>query len=248
MLSWPWRGQLTEWHSLPWLENWMHWNWERHSWVWLRTGSTGNGNGTHGRDWGTGSTGTEICSSNITLVRAWNELDCTLRKAMNEWMSEWMMHLYNALLCIVVHPKHFTFIWGDVGSLLNHHQCVESIWMMCRLPQDNGATALTTHQLQVERRETHRANQVYALTTHQLQVERRASHRDNQVDEDYYEAIIDKDQWWEFGQDTGVTPLLFTRSAMQFLMTTESQDLGLTSQPERRCFLTELYPVTILGR
>ncbi len=35
--------------------------------------------------------------------------------------------------------------------------------------------ALTTHQLQVERRESHRANQVYALTTHQLQVERRES-------------------------------------------------------------------------
>ncbi len=28
------------------------------------------------------------------------------------------------------------------------------------LPQDNGASALTTHQLQVERRESHRANQV----------------------------------------------------------------------------------------
>ncbi len=41
--------------------------------------------------------------------------------------------------------------------------------------------ALTTHQIQVERRESHRDNQVYALTTHQLQVERRASHRDNQV-------------------------------------------------------------------
>ncbi len=41
--------------------------------------------------------------------------------------------------------------------------------------------------------------------------------------------MIDKDQWREFGQDTGVTPLLFTRSAMGFLMTTESQDLGLTS-------------------
>ncbi len=36
--------------------------------------------------------------------------------------------------------------------------------------------ALTTHQLQVERRESHRDNQVYALTTHQLQVERRESH------------------------------------------------------------------------
>ncbi len=63
--------------------------------------------------------------------------------------------------------------------------------------------ALTTHQLQVERRErviepikcmrsphtsyrwrgeeSHRANQVYALTTHQLQVDRRESHRANQV-------------------------------------------------------------------
>ncbi len=39
----------------------------------------------------------------------------------------------------------------------------------------------------------------------------------------------DKGQWWEFGQVTGVTPLLFTRSTMEFLMTTESQDLGLTS-------------------
>ncbi len=35
--------------------------------------------------------------------------------------------------------------------------------------------ALTTHQLQVERRESHRANQVDALTTQQLQVERRES-------------------------------------------------------------------------
>ncbi len=41
--------------------------------------------------------------------------------------------------------------------------------------------------------------------------------------------MIDKGQWWKFGQDTGVTPLLFTRSAKGFLMTTESQDLGLTS-------------------
>ncbi len=44
--------------------------------------------------------------------------------------------------------------------------------------------------------------------------------------------MIDKGQWGEFGQDTGVKPLLFTRSAMGFLMTTESQDLGLTSHPK----------------
>ncbi len=44
--------------------------------------------------------------------------------------------------------------------------------------------------------------------------------------------MIDKGQWWEFGQDTGITPLLFTSSVMGFLMTTESQDLGLTSHPK----------------
>ncbi len=30
--------------------------------------------------------------------------------------------------------------------------------------------------------------------------------------------MIDKGQWWQFCQDTGVTPLLFTRSAMDTLM------------------------------
>ncbi len=45
-------------------------------------------------------------------------------------------------------------------------------------------------------------------------------------------AMIDKGQWWEFGQDTVVTPLFFTRSVMGFVMTTESQDLGLTSHPK----------------
>ncbi len=44
--------------------------------------------------------------------------------------------------------------------------------------------------------------------------------------------MIDKGQWREFGQDTGVKPLLFTMSVMGFLMTTESQDLGLMSHPK----------------
>ncbi len=38
--------------------------------------------------------------------------------------------------------------------------------------RDNQVYAITTHQLQVERRD----NQVYALTTHQLHVERRERH------------------------------------------------------------------------
>ncbi len=51
-----------------------------------------------------------------------------------------MMHLYSALLCIVA---------------------LQSTRMMQRQPQHNGASALTTHQLQVERRESDRANQVH---------------------------------------------------------------------------------------
>ncbi len=57
--------------------------------------------------------------------------------------------------------------------------------------------------------------------------------------------MIDKGQLWEFGQDTGVTPLLFTRSALGFLMTTESQDLGLTSHLKDSAFLQYSVPVTI---
>ncbi len=34
------------------------------------------------------------------------------KKWMNEWMNEWMMHLYSAFLCIAVHPKRFTIMWG----------------------------------------------------------------------------------------------------------------------------------------
>ncbi len=38
----------------------------------------------------------------------------------------------------------------------------------------------------------------------------------------------------EFARTTGVTTLFFARSAMGFLMTTESQDLGLTFSSERQ--------------
>ncbi len=32
-------------------------------------------------------------------------------------VNEWMMHLYSALLCIAVHPKCFTIMWGRGGGL-----------------------------------------------------------------------------------------------------------------------------------
>ncbi len=75
-----------------------------------------------------------------------------------------MMHLYSALLFIVVHTKRFTIMWGGGGGggvvSPQSPQCAASTCMMRRLPQYNGASVLTTHQLQVERRESHRANQV----------------------------------------------------------------------------------------
>ncbi len=40
------------------------------------------------------------------------------------------------------------------GLSSNHHPCTASTWIMWRLQKDNGASALTTHQLQVERRES----------------------------------------------------------------------------------------------
>ncbi len=67
------------------------------------------------------------------------------------------------------------------------------------------------------------------------------------MDGDYWEAMVDKGQWRVFGQDTGVTPLLFTRSAMGFLMTTESQDLGLTSHPKDGAFYSIVSPSLYWG-
>ncbi len=31
-------------------------------------------------------------------------------------MNEWMKNLYSALLCIVVHPKRYTIMWGGLSS------------------------------------------------------------------------------------------------------------------------------------
>ncbi len=56
--------------------------------------------------------------------------------------------------------------------------------------------------------------------------------------------MIDKGQWREFDQDTGVTPLLFTRG---FLMTTESQDLGLMSHPKDGAFYSIVSPSLYWG-
>ncbi len=69
-------------------------------------------------------------------------------------MNEWS--IYIALNCVLLYTQSALQSCG--GS---------------HMDDATAATTLTTHQLQVERRESHRDNQVYVLTTHQLQVERR---------------------------------------------------------------------------
>ncbi len=68
------------------------------------------------------------------------------------WMNEWC--IYILLYCVLLYTQGALQSWGGGGgwSLLNHHQCAASTWMIRRLPQDNSTSALTTHQLQVERR------------------------------------------------------------------------------------------------
>ncbi len=123
----------------------------------------------------------------VIIYVVWNAVNIYLKY---EWMNEWMMHL-SVLLCIAVHPKRFTIMWG--GTLLTppvccihmddataatgqRHQCAH------HTPATGGEKRVietikcmrSPHtQLQVARRESHRANQVYALTTYQLQVERK---------------------------------------------------------------------------
>ncbi len=107
-----------------------------------------------------------------------------------------MNDAYSALLCIVVHPKRFTIMWGvspqpppvcsiQLDDTRQRRQCAHHTPATGGEEREshraNQVYALTTHQLQVERRERNRDNQVYALTTHQLQVERRERHRTNQV-------------------------------------------------------------------
>ncbi len=58
--------------------------------------------------------------------------------------------------------------------------------------------------------------------------------------------MIDQGQWREFGQDTGVTPLLFTRSVMGFLLTTKNHYFGLTSHQIKSLLLPHHHSTSAL--
>ncbi len=56
------------------------------------------------------------------------------------------------------------------------------------------------------------------------------------MDGDYWEAMIDKGQWREFGQDTGVTPLLFYDECHGIFNDHRESGPRFNVSSERRCF------------
>ncbi len=107
------------------------------------------------------------------------------------WINKGMMRLYSALLCIAVHPKLFTIMWGGLSSTTTSDKhplgwcdgCHRTT-VPVRSPHTNyrwrGERVIepikcirSPHTSYRWRGERDRANQVYTLTTHQLQVERR---------------------------------------------------------------------------
>ncbi len=54
-------------------------------------------------------------------------------------------------------------------------------------------------------------------------------------------------QWGNLARMPGLHPYSFSKDILGFLMTTESQDLGLTSHPKDGAFLQYSVPIAILG-
>ncbi len=141
---------------------------------------------------------------------------------MNEWIND--VFLYSTLLCIAVYPKCFTIIWGGGGGGLSS----TTTWMMRRLTGQRRQGGHHTPATGGEERGWWSQSSEWGLL---------GSHN------------------WQ-GPVAGIWPgyrgyiptLLFTRSPMRFLMTTDSQDLGLTSHPKDRAFWQYSVPVTILRR
>ncbi len=124
-------------------------------------------------------------------------------KSGQHYGNEWMMHVYSTLYCCTPKTLYNHMRW----SLLNHHQCAASTWMA------TGQWCQCTHHTP-------------------------ATGGEERVIEPIKWMGIIRRPWliWASGGNLArtprVTPLLFTRSAMGFLMTTESQNLDLTSHPK----------------
>ncbi len=55
-------------------------------------------------------------------------------------------------------------------------------------------------------------------------------------------------QWANLARMPGLYPYSFSKDILGFLMTTESQDLGLTSHPKDGAFSQYSVPINTLGR
>ncbi len=129
------------------------------------------------------------------------------------------MHLYSAFLCIVVHPKRFTIMWGGGGG------------------EGGGGLSSTTTSVQ------HPLG--WCDGCHRTTAPVRSPHtryrwRGERVIETIKWIGIIRRPWLTRASGGNLTRTLglhlySTRIAMRFLMTTESQDLGLTSHPKDGC-------------
>ncbi len=169
-------------------------------------------------------------------------------------MIEWC--IYIALYCVLLYTQStLQSCVGGGGGVSPQPPPVCSIHLV------------TTHQLQVERRESHRANQVYVLTTHQLQVERRdiepikcirSPHtnyrwrRERDIEPIKWIGIIrrpwlTKASGGNLARTPGLHPYSLREVPWDFFITTESQDLGLMSHPKDGASWQYSVPVTTLG-
>ncbi len=114
---------------------------------------------------------------------------------------------------------------GGGGGLLNHHQCAASTWMMRRQPYCT-RTPPTHTSLLVERRQSDEANQCMGMIRRPWLV---------------------RGQWGNLARIPGLHPYSFSKDILGFLMTTESQDLGLMSHPKDGACWQYSVPITTLG-
>ncbi len=163
---------------------------------------------------------------------------------MNEWMNEWMMHLYSAF-CVLLYTQSALQSCGGVSP---QPPPVCSIHLDDTTAATGQRRQCTHHTPATGGEERERKNQSSVC-----------AHHTPATGGEERESLSQSSGWrllgghdWQ-GPVLGIWPghrgytLLFTRSAMGFLMTTESQDLGLTSHPKDGACWQYSVPVTILG-
>ncbi len=129
-----------------------------------------------------------------------------------EWMNEWMMHLYSTLLCIAVHPKRFTIVWGG-GGLSSTTTSVQHPLGWCDGCHRTTAPVRSPH------------------TSYRWRGER-------EIEPIKWMGIIRR-PWLtrasggNLARTPGLHPYTY-ENCMGFLMTRECQDLGLMSHPKDR--------------